>query len=240
MNNNKIRILADVLAPFAVVMVTVALFFIFMPEEPGTLFWTNMVYSALLEIILFAYIVWLPSRGTSVALKWMCGIYSIFYICVAVVWMLLFSVLLCHWLPIKVYFAVIAVITGLWILLGALSLKADNTHHTSSATLADNRRRANEVSAEAEMFLQQFELLAIAHPELKHASISVRTLCRGLASLSPVVMAQPFASKRVKEICSGLEDILAEPVTDTYSPKLKDYADNSIIVLNNLKKSVIK
>lgn len=231
---------ADVIAPLAVVLVTIALFFIFKPEDPGTLFWTNLVYLPFLEIILFAYIVWLPAHGTSLALKWMCGIYSVVYICIALVWMLLFSVLLWHWLPIKVYFAVIAVITSLWILVGALSLKADNAHQTSVETLADNRRLVDSVNNNADMYLQQFNLLVMAHPELEGAAPQVTALCRALATLSPAVMADPNAARRINAICSEFEDILEESGSDMLSAKLKEYAGYSLIKLNQIKKSVRK
>lgn len=241
MNKNKtINLVADVIAPLAVILVTVALFFIFEPEEPGTLFWTNLVYTVFLEIILFAYISWLPSHGSSVAFKWMEGIYSVVYICISLIWMLIFSALLRHWCPIKLYFAGIAVLTVLWILVGALTLKVDNAHETSTATLADNRRRVDSVNSNADMLLQQFNLMVAAHPELNSVSQSVAALCRGLATLSPTVMADPTAAKRVNSICSELEDRLAEPVSDAFAANLKEYADKAFLTLNNLKKSVRK
>jgi len=43
MNENKannIRLVADIIAPAAVISVTVALFLLFIPEEAGALFWT--------------------------------------------------------------------------------------------------------------------------------------------------------------------------------------------------------
>lgn len=238
--NKNIRLVADVIAPAAVILVTIALFFLFMPEEPGTLFWTNMVYTAFLEILLFAYIVWLPVHGTSLALKWMCGIYTVVYIAVSLVWMLLYGVLLCHWVPVKVYFAFIAVVTVLWIFVGALSLKVDNEHDTSTATLSDNRQRANEVNGSGEMYLQQFNLLRTLHPELGVASQAVTSLCRGLATLSPLVMANSNAAGQIRIIASGLGDLLAEPTSDEQAMRLKEFSDKSLITLNYLKKSVLK
>lgn len=241
MNNQKtINLVADVIAPLAVILVTIALFFIFMPAEPGTLFWTNLVYSVFLEIILFAYIVWLPSRDSSIVLKWMSGIYSVFYIGIALVWMLLFSILLCHWLPIKVYFAVIMVLTVLWVLVGAVTVKVDNIDRISSASLADNRRQADYITGNAEMLLQQFNLLLVAHPELTYLSSPVTTLCRGLSTVSPAAMSDPIVASRIGAICSRLEGILAEPTSEEFASRLKEYAEKSIITLNTIKKSIRK
>ena len=239
-NNKTINLLSDVLAPLAVVIVTIALFFTFQPEEPGTLFWTNMVYSIVLEIILLAYIVWLPAHGDSVALKWMFGVYSIIYVCVALAWMLLFSVFLFHWLSVNVYFAGIAILTVLWILISAQSLKVDKNHEVSTSILTDNRRSIDRISNNAETLLQQFNLISSFHPELKTAFSSVSLLCRGLTTLSPSAMGDPAVAKRVDNICSGLEEMLNEPFSDEYPSKLKEYAERSIITLNNIKKSIRK
>ncbi len=240
-NNTKtIRLVADVVAPAAIVLVTIALFFLFKPEEPGTLFWTNMVYTAFLEIILFAYIVWLPVHGTSLALKWMCGIYSVVYIAIALLWMLLYGCLLFHWVPLKVYFAFIAVLTVLWIFVGALSLKVDHGHDTSTAILSENRQRANEVNNSGEMYLQQFNLLLKLHPELNGASAAVTSLCRSLASLSPLVLSSPRAARQIQDIDRELEELLTEPVSEEQAMRLKEFSDKSLITLNFLKKSVRK
>lgn len=239
-NNRTINLVADVIAPLAIVTVTVALFFVFQPEVPGTLFWTNMVYVSFLEILLLAYIVRLPAHGSTVALKWMCGIYSVVYISISLIWLLFFSLVLSRWCPIKLYFAVIAVLTVLWILACTLSLKVDNINETSIATLSDNRRQTDRINNHADMLMQQFRLMVTAHPELGVASQPVTALCRGLSTLSPAVMADPTAAKRVNNICSELDDKLSEPASDTLARSLKDFAERSLITLNQLKKSVRK
>lgn len=241
MRDNKIvNLVADVIAPLAVVTVTAALFFIFMPENPGTLFWTNLVYSVFLEVILFAYIFWLPIHKYSLVLKWLCGVYSIYYVGTALIWMLVFSLSLSRWCPIKVYFSVIAVLTVLWILVGALSFKVDKANEKSSTVLSENRHRVNLVSSNAEMLLQQFNLIKSAHEEFISASSSVTSLCRTLATLSPTVVADYHTFKRVNTICSGLEDILSEPISDESPSRLKEFADQSLITLNFIKKTSLK
>lgn len=239
-NKKTINLISDVLAPLAIILVTIALFFTFQPEEPGTLFWTNLVYSVILEIILLAYIVWLPAHGDSVALKWMFGVYSIIYVGIALAWMIIFSIVLCLWMSIKVYYAVIAIITVLWILISAQSLKVDKSNETSTALLSENRKNIDHVSNNAEMMMQQFNLMLSLHPELKEAASSVSLLCRGLMTLSPSAMGDQTAAKRVNNICSGLEDMLNEPFSDTYSSRLKEYAGKSTITLNNIKNSIRK
>lgn len=241
MNKTKsINLIADVIAPLAVVLVTIILFFTFQPDEPGALFWTNLVYSVVLEIILLAYIIWLPAHGDSVALKWMFGVYSVLYVCISLAWMLLFSAVLSHWLTIRVYIAVIAVITVLWILVSALTKKTDNANENSTETLTENRRSVDRLNNNAEMLLEQFNLMTSLHPELKEASSSVTILCRGLSTLSPSAMSDSLAVKRVNSICSGLENMLNEPFSDKSAARMKEHAEKSIIILNNVKKSIRK
>lgn len=239
-NKKTINLISDILAPIAIVAVTIASFFTFQPEKPGALFWTNLVYSVILEIILLAYIVWLPAHGDSVALKWMFGVYSIIYVCIALAWMLIFSIVLCHWMSIKVYYAVIAILTVLWILISAQSLKVDKSIETSTVLLSENRKNIDHLSNNAEMMMQQFNLMLPLHPELKEASSSVSSLCRGLMTLSPSAMGDTASAGRVNNICSGLENLLNEQFSDTYPSKLKEYAEKSTITLNNIKKSIRK
>lgn len=240
-NNTKtINFLADIIAPLGIVLVTVALFLIFMPENPWTLFWFNIIYTSVLEIILFAYIVWLPRRGGSVVLKWMCGTSCIVYICIAVIWMLLFALVLCYWCPLKLYFSVLAGLTTLWIFIGATTVKVDNIGETSRSVLDNSRRKVDNVINKAEMLLEQFNLLKTTHSELTQASLSVTLLCRGLSTLSPTAMTDENTVKRIQSIISGLEDLLDESIFDLSVSRLKEYADRSLITLNGIKKSIRK
>lgn len=239
-NTKSIHLFANIVAPLAVIVVTVVLFLIFMPEEPSALFWFNMLYTALLETILFAYIVWLPASRGSVALKWMCGTSTIAYICIAFIWMLLFSLSLHQMWSLRVYFSVIAVLTVLWIFIGATTVKVDDIHETSVEVLNNNRILLDKVTANAEMLLERFKLQIKSHHELNEALSSVTTLCRGMATLSPTAMAVSSAAKRINAIISGLEDLLDEPFSDQAPSRIKDYADESIILLNSIKKSIRK
>lgn len=240
-NQKKINLIADIVAPIAVIAVTIALFMLFMPAEPGALFWTNLCYLVFLEVILFAYIVWLPKRGSSVVLKWMSGIYSVFYIGAGLIWMLLFSVGLSPWASMKVYYAGIMVLTVLWIFIGALTVKVDNANDIAVSAISGNRRRVSYITGQADMLLNQFNLMRKAHgKELESPSSAVTSLCRGLSTLSPAAMADPSVANRIISICEGLEELLSESVTEGLGIRIKEYADKSLIVLNSLKKSILK
>ncbi len=237
----NINLIADVLAPLAVIAVTIALFILFMPAEPGALFWTNLGYLVFLEIILFAYITWLPKRGSSVVLKWMTGIFSVFYIAAGLVWMLIFSAALSHWAPIKVYYAGIMVLTVLWIFVGTFTVKVDNDNNIAIETLSENRHRVDYVNGHADMLLNQFNMMRKAHgKELDGATGAVTSLCRGLSTLAPCAMSKPEVANRIIGICEGLEKMLSEPLAEDSSSRIKDYAEKSLITLNSLKKSIRK
>ncbi len=235
-----VNLVANVIAPLAVVAVTVAMFFVFGPPEPGTLFWINMVYSVLLEVILFAYIVWLPTANSGVALKWMQGVGSTIYICASIIWMLIYWTLLSSQCSIGTYVVVIALLTVLWIFFGALTQKAGIAHQEQVASLTDNRRRLDAITARADMLLQRFRLRMSAHPDMAEAAPAVTALCRALATLSPTVMGDHDAAASITAICADLENLLSQPYCDGSAVQLKDFAQQSNITLNCLKKSTRK
>lgn len=240
-DQKKVNLIADIVAPFGVIAATIALFFIFIPAEPGPLFWTNLVYLVVLETILFAYIAWLPRQGSSVVLKWLTGVYTIIYIVVALIWLLLFSTLLYIWFPVKVYYAGIMVITALWIFISAITVKIDNHNEIAMVNLSDNRHRADVVTTQADMLISRFNLLIVTHGEkLKDASPHVISLCHGLSTISPVVMADSFSADRIIKICSDLEQLMSVPVSDEMANHLKTFSENSLLTLNSLKKSARK
>lgn len=240
MNNRATSLIANIVAPVMIIIVTVALFFVFMPEEPTTLFWFNMTYTALLEIVLLAYIGWLPVGVDSVVLKWLLGYFSIVYIVIAIVWMVLFSTVLCNVFSLRVYFSSIAVITVLWFFIAASTVKIENISASSKAALTNNRGELDRITNDASMLLEQFNLQKSTHPELEQASRSVTTLCRGIATLSPTVMANDTNLRRIKNILSGLKDLLCNPVTEGSTAQMQEYVDNSQIILNSIKKSMRK
>lgn len=239
-NKKTINFLADVIAPLGVILVTILIFLIFMPQEPGILYWSDMVYTIWLEVLLFSYIIWLPRHGESVALKWMGSLYTMGYIGISVVWMIVFGLWLYPSWTIKVYFSVIAALFVLWLLICALSLKAENSYESSKDTLSNNRSQLDQVITTAEMLSQQFSLLASTRPELNTIKPSINALCRGLKTLSPTAMADPNASRRVTAICSHLEDNLTRINMDMSVAQIKEFADQSLIILNTIKNSIRK
>lgn len=239
MNTTKrINIFANVMSPIAVMVVTIVLFFVFSPDDTGTLFWFNMIYTVMLEGILFAYIGWLPLSKSSVILKWMCGTFAIIYICIALVWMLLFGLLLCHWMSLKIYFSVISVISVIWIYVNATTVKVDNISETSKEKLSDNRHKLDYIVSHSDMMSEQFNLIMSVHPELSTAASSVRSLCKGLATLSPTAMADDVITKQVNNIISGFREILDIPISEQSASQIKNYADNALLTLNNIKRSI--
>lgn len=237
---NNIRLVADIIVPAAVILVTTAIFFLFIPEEPGTLFWSNLVYTIFLEFILLTYIVWLPAHGSSVVLKWVGGVNCMLYVATALVWMLIYGVLLQHWASIKIYYAVIAILTVFWLFASSLSFKVDNDHKTANETLSANRSRAEIVNSKGEMYLQQFNMLLGTYPELGMASGPVTSLCHNLSSMSPVIMGVPEAAQQINDICRKLEDLISEPASEDVAERLKNFSENSLLTINYLKKSVRK
>lgn len=237
-----INLIANIFAPSAVIIVTIVLFFVFGSEETGELFWSNLIFTIFFEVIFFAYTTWFPIFGTSIALKWVCGINTTIYLSSAIIWMLTYSIVLRNLLPLKVYFSIMAVITTLWIVLGAISFKADSKYSDSLSNIEKNRKRVDRVNEKGELFLNHFNNLTEGYPELISISDQVKTFCYSLKTLSPAVMSMPDVVRNINAICDNFEKTISGHITDISSAKnkIRECAEISLLQLNNLKKAIRK
>lgn len=238
-SSRKITLMADVVAPALTVALTLVLFGIFAPADATALYWFNMAYTALLELLLFGYLRWLPASGptTSVALKVIFGGYTLAYVAGALCWLLLYSTALTSLLSLKVYFSVIAVATVLWILCASLTLKADVAHTESVRTMSHRRDLADTVEHTAAMLASQFAIMQNAHPELLEARPAFDRLIHGLQSVSPAVMASPGADTRLLGICTELESAMKRSFSEHTPSELKSLCETQLITLNFIKQS---
>jgi len=179
-------------------------------------------------------------HGTSVALKWVEGVNCVLYVVAALAWMFIYGFLLQHSVSIKVYYAVIAILTVVWFFAGSLSLKVDSDHKTATEILSANRARVNTVNSKGEMYLRQFNRLLDGHPEMGMAAGPVTSLCRNLSSMSLVVVANHNAARQINDICRELEDLLAEPASEDVADRLKIFSENSLLTINYIKQTVRK
>ncbi|GAP71958.1 hypothetical protein SAMD00024442_20_47 [Candidatus Symbiothrix dinenymphae] len=85
MSNKKINIVANVILPAVVIVITASLFFMFRPEETTTLFYLNLGYTIFLEAIFFGYINLMYSKIKSFSTPFY-AVFGILYYALFWVW----------------------------------------------------------------------------------------------------------------------------------------------------------
>ena len=125
--SGKINLMANVVMPVITLLTTIALAFLFQPEECGTLFYFNLCYILFLECIFFGWLSFLRSgtQEVSTVFRIVTGVMAIYYVIIGASIMLVYSLILSHWVGIKWYIAVLFVLTLLWFILATLIAQAD-------------------------------------------------------------------------------------------------------------------
>ena len=128
--SKPINIIANIILPIVVVGITVTLFFMFKPEKPTTLFYINLGYTVFLEIVFFGYLnLWYAKvKEFSTPFLAVFGVYAAFYAIIGTIWMFGYSLILSYFIPLKIYIAVLIVITLLWIILSVLTAQTDSNY----------------------------------------------------------------------------------------------------------------
>lgn len=118
MANSRISFVSNILIPILTGIITLVLFLLFRPENAGALFYTNMIYTLLLEGFLFGFLSLLQkeSKNISGAFYSIISVGAIYYIIFGSGWMIAYSLLLTAILSYKVYIAVHSIIFLLFII----------------------------------------------------------------------------------------------------------------------------
>jgi uncharacterized protein YhhL (DUF1145 family) len=267
--NKKINLLSNVILPLFVIVVTVALIFMFKPEETTELFYINLAFSILLECVLFGFLNILPIKkdGVSTPFVAVFGMYSIIYVALGAVWMLGYSLLISGvipeemirnpWLrmlyaflqsypvPLKIYVAVIAVLTVLWIGISLLTAQIDSNFKQSTDKLKADARTLNYYTQKITLLASRYEKLC-AEKGLKYATDSgnrtvLERLKGKISFLTPNVLTDETAVSQLTALLGRCEDIIDETESATEeqlpaaSRKMQRFVDNAIAELDMLK-----
>lgn len=142
MATKHINILANIVMPCIVLLATPGLFVLLKPEETTALYWVNMSYLILLELLSFSWLVWVraDSKGTSPLLSIILGTYTGYYLAAGLICIIVSAIVsLFAAVSIKWYVAALVVITIIWMLPGVLIAQADSNHAERQAQVADKR-----------------------------------------------------------------------------------------------------
>ncbi|MCL2650601.1 MAG: hypothetical protein FWD60_06185 [Candidatus Azobacteroides sp.] len=245
--SKKINLIANIILPIVVVAITIALFFMFKPQETTALFYLNLGYTILLEAVFFGYLNFLYAKVKefSTPLLAVFGVYAIYYVIIGFVCMLAYSLILLHFLPIKFYIAVLMALTLLWIILSVLTAQTDSNYKETVEKLKDDTHTLNFYTQKINLLANRYEKLS-AEKGLKYETDSnnrtaLDRLKGKISFLTPNVLSSDTAVSQLTSLFNKCEDIIEETELATddklveMQKKMKRFVDNAIAEIDMLK-----
>jgi hypothetical protein len=175
------------------IVVTVLGFLVFAPEEPGKLFYVNLVYLIVLEGLFFGWFHMGKLKGDADQtpyFKVFVGIHTMYYLLVSIVWMVIYTAFLSEKVDLKIYLLVIAIISLIWIVLASIIGRQDTHYHAQQIQLEDS-------TMDIRAFRDELKVLAQEHatPATERAW---KQLIMEADSIPPKQFAARYAQLRKK------------------------------------------
>lgn len=207
MSSKKMNIIAMVVLPIVTLATTAALFFMFQPEEPTKLFYFNLGYTLFLEALFFGYfdLLHLKPSSLSVPLLIVAGVYTFYYVITGFGWMLLYSLLLSHFLPFNVYMAGFMVLTLLWVVVSVMTAHPNVNHQERMEKLDDQRRTLDFYTQKISILSSRYEKICIERNIPYQTESNNRTVIDRLKSKISSLTPNVFRSDSA---CSQLDAML--------------------------------
>jgi hypothetical protein len=247
MFNKKINFIANVVLPLVVMAITAALFFMFRPQETTALFGLNLGFTLFLEAVFFGYLNLLHAKteGLSTPFFAVFGIYSLYYIVIGLGWMLLYSLLLVLFTPLKVYIAVLLVLTLLWILVSVLTAQTDSNYRQTVDKLKEQGRSLDFYTQKAGLLATRYADLCTEKGLKYETDSNNRTALDRLSGkigfLTPNVLRSDTATAQITSMLNKCEDIIDETESATedrlaeVQKKMQRFVDHAVTELDMLK-----
>lgn len=245
--NDKINTFSNAVVPGVVIVATVLLFFVFQPEGSGALFYLNLCYMVALEAVFFGWLALLREGGKhfSVAFRAAMGICALYYVVAGFGWMLLYGLLLCAFVALKWYIAVIVVMTLLWLIAGSLLAQTDSNYKESMERLADDTcsigffkakaeqlcRRCEEVYADRHLV---YQTAANLRSPMEKLSVKIAFITPNVLRNSNAVAQLNIALAQCTDCLDALEQASEEQLPDA-ERKLLRCIDTAVTVIDFLK-----
>lgn len=175
------------------IVVTVLGCLVFAPEEPGKLFYVNLVYLIVLEGLFFGWFHMGKLKGDADQtpyFKVFVGIHTMYYLLVSIVWMVIYTAFLSEKVDLKIYLLVIAIISLIWIVLASIIGRQDTHYHAQQTQLEDS-------TMDIRAFRDELKVLAQEHatPATERAW---KQLIMEADSIPPKQFAARYAQLRKK------------------------------------------
>lgn len=247
MSTNTTPLVSGIIIPVATVATTIILFCLFKFEgNPGALFYFNMCYTCALEALFFGYLGFLR-RGkgkTTGAMYSIMGVYSLYYIIVAVVVMLSYAVLLSTFIPLKFYIAAVVIISLLWLIMGSLLVETDTNFKENTEKLQAQGRTLGYFLKRIEILEKRYITISseLSIPyESKSYLCELSRLSTKIKSLMPNFFTNDMAQTKLQDIIDNCTSLIneVEQCSDTDKTKVaarvKHFVDNSIDEIELIK-----
>lgn len=198
--------LSKVIMPIATILATIALFFVFRPQEATALFGFNLCYCVLLESLFFGWLGIARSKSddTTPVLRAILGVWTGGYLIAGAGTMLIYSLILSETIELKYYIAAIIVLTILWLLVSALTADTDCNHHACETQLnskRDDLRRISQNIARLNLQLRSTcEARGIAFPKSGNDTTPYDRLERNFKSLTASALRNESSIAQLSQI----------------------------------------
>lgn len=245
MSNSRINLLANVVLPLFVIALTTTLFFMFRPLETTALFYINLGYVIFLEAVFFGYMNFVFRKKTeslSTPFYAIFGIYSFYYVLIGIIWLVLFSLAIVHFAPLKVYIAGIILLTLVWIILSLLIAQADTNYKQSTDQMADQRQCCDLYIQKMNMlysnFSQAYRAKAIENEDMIAA---VGRFKLKFATLPPCTFSNAASVSQMNSIQGKFEHLIeqledaSEDHIEGINKKIIRFAESSCAELDMIK-----
>ena len=248
--NNRINEIANIVLPVVVIVTTIALFFMFKPQDTKPLFWINMFYTVFLEAILFGYfnILQLKSKDFSSPFFVVFGTYCFYYIALGVGCMLVYSLAI---RPIfspdtnKMYLASLMVLTLIWIFLSVITAQTDSNFKQTTDTLKEQGQSLNFYSQKIVLLATRYEKLCeekgVKYETHSNNRTELDRLKGKMCFLTPNVLKNDTAVAQISTMLSKCEDLIDEMEeasiinAPAVQKKMLRFVDNAVAELDMLK-----
>jgi len=249
--SKKINFVANIILPIVVMAITASLFFMFKPQETTSLFYINLGYILFLEAVFFGYLNLLQAKteGLSSPFFAIFGVYSMYYIVLGLGWLLLYSLALVHFTPMKVYISGLMILTLLWIIISVLTAQTDSNYKETVETLKGQGQSLNYYKQKITLLATRYASLCDEKGLKYETDSSNRTaldrLMGKISFLTPNVLNSETAVAQITALFNRCEDIIDETESATeenaaqVQKKMQRFVDNAVAELDMLKNLTI-
>ena len=212
MPNRTLFILAYVVLPCFVCLITAGIFWLFMPAEPSPLFYTNLAVTLWLEVVCFGYLGLLKAKtqGFTAPLFAFIGVGAAYYILCAGAWMLLYSFLLPEAISCKAYIVVHVVMLLIWIIVGTLVAQQDNAYYERTEQLRQDNKTIDFFIQEMNVLYARYrDILSSKDAGLREESDSMEILRNKMRGLAAPILQNGNAKAQLSAILDEANTLIA-------------------------------